>query len=205
MNIVLASASPRRKEILQNLGLDFTCLSPDTDEQTDLITADRVVKELSLRKAEAAAMVLQAEGADLTDTLIIAADTAVVCDLAILGKPRSVKQATDMLQRLSGRTHFVTTGVTLLYHGQTVTENELTKLRFATLTKEQIDGYVATKEPMDKAGSYGIQGMASSFIEGIEGDYFNVVGFPVFRFCQMLLPLGLHYVAGKGILPLASQ
>ncbi len=203
MNIVLASASPRRKEILKNLGLTFTCLVPDLEEKTNEVTADGVVCDLSLQKARAAAALLKEQGQDMANTLIIAADTAVVCDMTILGKPKNKKQATQMLRTLSGRTHFVTTGVTLLYNGQNVTQNELTRIRFTTLTEEQIEGYVGTGEPMDKAGAYGIQGCAAMFISEIDGDYFNVVGFPVYRFVTMLKELGFSLIPGGGITPLS--
>ncbi len=200
MEIILASASPRRKEILQNLGLTFTCVCPDIDEHTRQVTADGMVCDLSYQKAQAAVQLLKKQEHDLTDTLIIAADTAVVCDMDILGKPKNKKQAAAMLQSLSGRTHFVTTGITLIFNGQTVTQNELTKIHFAPLSQEQIDAYVESGEPMDKAGAYGIQGGASLFVSGIEGDYFNVVGFPVYRFCRMAEQLGLTILPGKGMI-----
>ena len=199
MHIILASASPRRKEILENLGLTFTCLIPDLEEKTNEITADGMVRDLSSQKASAAKQLLSEQGNDCSDTLIIASDTAVVCDMNVLGKPKNKKQATEMLSLLSGRTHFVTTGITLIYEGRVLTDNELTKIRFVPLSRELIEAYVTSNEPMDKAGAYGIQGLASCFVESIEGDYFNVVGFPVHKFCQMLEQLGLRYLPGKGI------
>ena len=189
--VILASASPRRKEILENLGISFTCVCPDVEEVTDQKTADGVVRDISRQKGIAVANVLKSQGQDVSDTLIIAADTAVVLDMEILGKPKNKESACKMLRALSGRTHFVTTGVTLIYGEQILTENELTKICFATLTDEQIKGYVATGECMDKAGAYAIQGKAAPFITRIEGDYFNVVGFPVHRFSQMVSKLGL--------------
>ena len=199
MQIVLASASPRRKEILQNLGLTFTCVNPETEEFTKEVTADGVVRDLSLQKARAAAAILAQQGANLADTLIIAADTAVVCDMEILGKPKTQARAVEMLELLSGRTHFVTTGVTLLYGERILTDNELTKIRFEKIGRERIDAYVESGDPMDKAGAYGIQGAAATFVSGIEGDYFNVVGFPVYRFCQMLKQWNLQILPGRGI------
>jgi septum formation protein len=199
IEIVLASASPRRKEILEQLGLTFTTLSPQVDETTQTYAADEAVREISLRKAKEAVSVLQKEGKDLSDTLIIAADTAVVHNMKQLGKPKNKKSAVKMLTELQGNTHFVTTGVTLIFGDKTVTDNQLTKVSFAPLSSEEIEAYVATKEPMDKAGAYGIQGMASLFIHRIEGDYFNVVGFPVHLFGNMLKELGLKLIPGKGI------
>lgn len=192
--VILASNSPRRKEILQNIGLPFTVLAPDVDETTpDGMTADAMVRELSARKAKAAAQLLRERGEDPGKTLIIGADTAVVHRLAILGKPKNKKDAAQMLARLQNDTHFVTTGVTLLLGDRMLCENELTKVRFTALSKEEIDAYVKSGEAMDKAGAYGIQGRASIWIDRIEGDYFNVVGFPVPRFYRMMKQLGFSY------------
>jgi septum formation protein len=199
IDVVLASGSPRRKEILEQLGVTFTTLSPQVDETTHTYAADQAVREVSARKAKAAVALLKAQGKDLNNTLIIAADTAVAYQMKQLGKPKTKKAAIKMLSRLQGDTHFVTTGVTLILGDKILTDNQLTKVHFAPVPLHQIEAYVATKEPMDKAGAYGVQGFASLFIDRMEGDYFNVVGFPVYLFQQMLGQLGLEVLPGKGI------
>ena len=189
--VILASHSPRRKEILEQLGIRVRVIVPAVQEKSRAKSADVMVRELSLQKATAVAALLQEQGEDLSETLIIAADTAVVHQLEILGKPKNKNAAVQMLQRLRNSTHFVTTGITLLWGQKTLCENELTKVHVAHMTDREIEAYVASGEPMDKAGGYGIQGTASLWIEGIEGDYFNVVGFPVHRFHTMLQQWGL--------------
>lgn len=193
--IVLASDSPRRKEILSNLGVSFTTVSPLFKEISDKQSADAMVRSLSLQKALAVVKRLKQQGEDLSETLVIAADTAVVHQMDILGKPKSKKMAVQMLKRLRNDTHFVTTGITLLLGQRVLCETELTKIHFSDITDEEIENYVKSSEAMDKAGAYGIQGTAALWIDRIEGDYFNVVGFPVHRFYTMLKELGLtiHY------------
>lgn len=193
IRIVLASNSPRRKEILKNLGLKFQVVSPDVDERTQQNSANAAVEELSLQKAKAVHKQLKEQGESLENTLIIAADTVVVHGLKMLGKPKTPADAKKMLQRLMGDTHFVMTGVTLLYNGRITCQSELTKIHFTNIPEQEIDLYVKSGEPMDKAGSYGIQGLASLWIDRIDGDYFNVVGFPVHRFYTMLNGLGLSF------------
>ena len=187
MNIILASASPRRRELLERVGLtNFTVAAPNVDESVEpgLSPAD-VVETLSLRKARAAA-----ENAR-PDELIIAADTVVVLDAGVLGKPRDADDAFAMLSALSGREHRVCTGVTVLRGDRAVTEHEETAVAFRELSPDEIRGYIATGEPMDKAGAYGIQGVGALLVSGIRGDYSNVMGLPVFRLGQILRGFGL--------------
>ena len=187
MNIILASASPRRRELLERIGLTgFTVAAPNVDESVEprLSPAD-TVEQLSLRKARAAA-----ERFGPND-LIIAADTVVALDGGILGKPRDRDDAFAMLSALSGREHHVYTGVTVLRGNKIVTEHEETAVTFRALSPDEIRGYIATGEPLDKAGAYGIQGVGALLVSGIRGDYSNVMGLPVFRLGQILREFGL--------------
>ena len=186
MKLILASQSPRRKEILENLGLDFEIVTSDADESSSITNPYTLVEELSRRKGEAVRDLLLSQGRDLSDTVIIASDTVVSIDGEILGKPRDKEDAKRMLKLLSGREHEVVSGICLIGRGKTETAHEITEVTFRDLTGEEIRSYVATKEPMDKAGAYGIQDTAALWIEGIRGDYFNVVGLPVHRLEQTL-------------------
>lgn len=190
MNIILASGSPRRRQLLEQIGLPFTVRASDVDETVspDLGPAE-VVASLSRRKAEAVAA-----GAAPSE-LILAADTVVALDSAILGKPHSGEEAASMLAALSGRTHQVFTGVTLLRDGETLTEHVATSVTFRPLTPEEIAAYVRTGEPMDKAGAYGIQGYGALLVERLEGDYFNVMGLPLCRLGRMLSAFGVDALA----------
>ena len=182
MSIILASNSPRRRELLAQIGIrDFQILSPDVDETVEPgLSPARMVEALSLRKAQAAA------GRAGADDLIIAADTVVALDGRVLGKPQDQGEAFAMLSALSGREHRVYTGVTVLGGGQAATEHEETAVAFRALSPEEIRDYIATGEPMDKAGAYGIQGVGALLVQGIRGDYCNVVGLPLFRLGRML-------------------
>ena len=187
MNIILASASPRRRELLERIGITgFTVAAPNVDESVEpgLSPAD-MVEELSLRKARAAAQNA------CPDDLIIAADTVVALDAAVLGKPRDRDDAFAMLSALSGREHHVYTGVTVLRGARTVTRHEVTAVTFRELSPDEIRSYIATGEPMDKAGAYGIQGVGALLVSGIRGDYSNVMGLPVFRLGLILRDFGL--------------
>ncbi|MDT4966152.1 MAG: nucleoside triphosphate pyrophosphatase [Acidobacteriota bacterium] len=174
--LILASASPRRAEILRAVGWPFEAFATHADESLFADeTAEAAVERLALKKAEAAA------GRYPRD-LILGADTAVVVDKAILGKPRDVDDARRMLRMLSGRWHDAVTGVALLPHGEKdrrFVSHETTQVRFGALSDAEIDGYVQSGEPMDKAGAYAAQGRAALFIEEIRGDYWNVVGLPI--------------------------
>lgn len=187
MSIILASNSPRRRELLAQIGIrDFQILSPDVDEAVEPgLSPARMVEALSLRKAQAAA------GRAGAEDLIIAADTVVALDGRVLGKPQDQGEAFAMLSALSGREHRVYTGVTVLGGGRAATEHEETAVAFRALSPEEIRDYIATGEPMDKAGAYGIQGVGALLVQGIRGDYCNVVGLPLFRLGRMLSGFGV--------------
>ena len=184
MDIVLASASPRRSELLKQIGLEFRVCVSNAEEVIHHKEPSEVVKELSVQKATAVYELLQ--GRQEVCDLIIGADTVVACDGKILGKPETKEDAVGMLRLLQGRSHEVYTGVCLI-HGRTGARKsffEETKVVFCPMTEEEITEYVNTKDCMDKAGSYGIQGFCARYIKGIEGDYNNVVGLPVCRLYQ---------------------
>ena len=187
MNVILASQSPRRRQLLGQMGfMDFQIRPAQGEEVADPgLTPAQLVEALSRQKAEEVAA-----GAG-GDDLIIAADTVVSLDGQVLGKPHSKEQAVQMLTALSGRAHTVYTGVTVRRGAQILTRHEATQVRFRPLTAEEIAAYVATGEPMDKAGAYGIQGRGALLAQGIDGDYFNVVGLPVCLLGQMLLQFGV--------------
>ena len=187
MNIILASASPRRRELLERIGItNFTVAAPNVDESVEPgLSPAAMVETLSLRKARAAAEHFG------PDELIIAADTVVALDGAVLGKPRDKNDAFSMLSALSGRENRVYTGVTVLQGDKIITEHEATAVTFRALTPDEIWGYIATGEPLDKAGAYGIQGVGALLVSGIRGDYSNVMGLPVFRLGRILREFGL--------------
>lgn len=187
MNIILASNSPRRRELLERIGIrEFHIVSPDVDESVEagLSPAD-MVERLSRRKARAVA------GRVPAGSLVIAADTVVALDGAVLGKPRSEADAFAMLSALSGREHHVYTGVTVVRGDRALTEHEETAVAFRDVGPEEIRAYVATGEPMDKAGAYGIQERGALLVQSIRGDYCNVMGLPVFRLGRMLGEFGV--------------
>lgn len=186
MEIILASASPRRKELLELMGLPFSVCVSDADETTDEnLPPYFIVEQLSLLKASDVAGKLRAEG---KKALVIGADTIVVFGGAILTKPKDKEDAKKMLTMLSGKWHSVLSGVTVMDTKTAKSETFYveTKVHFVDVTEEEIDRYIATNEPMDKAGSYGIQGKGSVFIDKIEGDYFNVVGLPIHKLARVL-------------------
>ena len=185
MKIILASKSPRRKELLENLGLNFQIITSEADESADEKNPELLVKILAERKGEAVVDKLSREGRDMTDTLIIACDTLVHFDGNILGKPKDRDDAHRMLSMLSGKSHGVSSGVYMYYNGKVAIEHKTTTVDFAALTEGEIQSYLDTDEPYDKAGAYAIQGKASVFIEGFSGDYFNVVGLPVRKLYEM--------------------
>ena len=179
MQLILASQSPRRKELLGLFHIPFTVRVADIDETMDpsLPPFDEVAR-VSRLKAEA----IDREQEDV----VIAADTIVVCQGLVLGKPRDPEDAKAMLRLLSGRDHQVMTGMTVLRGGKALTCTEVTDIHFRVLSEKEIEGYVASGEPMDKAGSYGIQGGAALFAEKMVGDYYNVMGLPVCKLWQLL-------------------
>ena len=191
--IILASNSPRRKELLGKIGIEeFKIISPNVDESVEPgLSPAEIVEQLSRRKAQAAAQ--KAAPGDL----IIAADTVVALDGAVLGKPRGEADAFAMLSALSGREHHVYTGVTVLRGDEAVTEHEQTAVTFRELGPDEIRGYIATVEPMDKAGAYGIQGRGALLVSGIRGDYYNVMGLPVFRLGRILARFGVDLLSGE--------
>lgn len=193
MKIVLASQSPRRQDLLGQMGLEFTTRSPQIDEDAfQGRDARDLVQTLSREKARWVAAQLPG------DPIVIGADTVVVRDGTILGKPKDPADARAMLASLSGRTHQVYTGVTVCQGDKVVTQAEETQVTFRPLTQQEIACYVATGEPMDKAGAYGIQGLGGLLVAGIQGDYHNVVGLPVCRLGQILRDFGVDCLALAG-------
>ncbi len=180
---ILASASPRRRELLHMLGFPFEVKVSEAEEIITSRNPQKVTEELSCQKAEAVA-------GDVTDAVIIGADTVVSIDEKILGKPQNIDEARKMIRLLQGRSHEVYTGVTIIVktEGKQYIEtfSEKTEVKVAAMSDVEIEEYVAGNEAYDKAGGYGIQGTFSKFIEGIEGDYFNVVGLPVHQLYQRL-------------------
>ena len=179
MELILASQSPRRKELLGLFHIPFTVRIADIDETMDP-AKDPAEEVARVSKAKALAVPRQAED------VVIAADTIVVLEDHVLGKPADPAQAEEMLTALSGRDHQVMTGVTVLKGNTVLTHTEITDIHFRQLSQKEIRRYVATGEPMDKAGAYGIQGGAALFAEKMQGDYYNVMGLPVCRLFQML-------------------
>lgn len=207
MKIILASASPRRRELLAQIGLEFEVMVSQVEEKATQTDAALLVEELSAQKAEAV-MALAGAGktgmqspqesgigevqapqkAGMEEVLVIGADTVVAVGGRILGKPSGAEEAVRMLSLLSGNTHEVHTGVTLLYKSadgvRRKTFHETTRVNFYPMSQREISGYAATGDCLDKAGAYGIQGFCARYIRGIEGDYNNVVGLPVGRLYQ---------------------
>lgn len=177
--LVLASSSPRRRALLDHLGLSFRVQPSDADETWP--------EDLDVGPAAEAVALRKADATDAPDALVLAADTVVVLDGEVLGKPTSAEHAAETLRRLSGRTHHVVTGLALRHGGRQRTAHERTAVTFAPLADAEIEAYVATGSPMDKAGAYGIQDDAGALlVERIDGDYFNVVGLPIRRLYQTL-------------------
>lgn len=208
VRLVLASASPRRRELLSQIGLEFTVMPSTKEENAKTTEAGALVQELSRQKAvdiweqlsggqgqnpdadqEQIAEETQEpnlNGKRQPELLVIGADTVVCCEGKILGKPHDREAAAEMLTALQGRSHEVYTGVTLYSQSETVTFFECTQVEFYPMTEVEISEYIDSKEPMDKAGAYGIQGLGARFVKGIRGDYNNVVGLPVGRLYQEL-------------------
>ncbi len=180
--IVLASASPRRQQLMTMLGLPFTCVNSGASEEIAPCSPEETCMELARRKADAALPLLD------MPSLIIGADTIVLLDGVILGKPKDEDDASSMLSRLSGRTHSVLTGLCVLNteNGNYALDYERTEVTVDALTKSEIDDYVSTGEPMDKAGAYGIQGVFAIHVKGVCGCFYNVVGLPLHKLASML-------------------
>lgn len=212
VRLVLASASPRRRELLSQIGLEFTVMPSKKEENAKATEAGALVQELSRQKAvdiweqlsggqgqnpDADQEQISEEtqepnlnGKRQPELLVIGADTVVCCEGKILGKPHSREAAAEMLTALQGRSHEVYTGVTLYSQSETVTFFECTQVEFYPMTEVEISEYIDSKEPMDKAGAYGIQGLGARFVKGIRGDYNNVVGLPVGHLYQELKSRG---------------
>lgn len=208
VRLVLASASPRRRELLSQIGLEFTVMPSTKEENAKTTEAGALVQELSRQKvvdiweqlsggqgqnpdADQEQISEETQEPNLNgkrqpELLVIGADTVVCCEGKILGKPHSREAAAEMLTALQGRSHEVYTGVTLYSQSETVTFFECTQVEFYPMTEVEISEYIDSKEPMDKAGAYGIQGLGARFVKGIRGDYNNVVGLPVGRLYQEL-------------------
>jgi septum formation protein len=182
--IVLASQSPRRRELLERAGVSFVVRTADIDESVQGgETPQQYVRRLAARKAMAVPRT--------AEECVLAADTTVVTEGEILGKPKDAADAVRMLTALQGRSHEVITGICLRYRQDLIIDAAVTRVHFGAMAADEIAAYVASGEPMDKAGAYGIQGLASRYITGIEGCYANVVGLPVSLVCRYLGKLGL--------------
>lgn len=184
--IILASGSPRRKELLSQIGVSFDVIKAEGEEILTSSVPEEAVKELAMQKA---LEVAEKSGG----SMIIGADTVVAANGRILGKPKDEADAMGMLRLIQGGSHEVITGVAVLLKEQkkTICFAETTRVHVYPMTESQMEAYVKSKEPMDKAGAYGIQGMFAAFVRGIEGDYNNVVGLPVGRLYQEALALGV--------------
>ena len=183
---ILASQSPRRRELLAMLGLDFEIITADIDEtMAPGLSPEEAVAAVCEKKARAV-------GQSRPGQLVVAADTIVVVEGRILGKPHSEDEARAMLRSLSGRSHTVMTGFCLWRDGRQETHVEQTRLRFRPLSDREIDAYIATGSPMDKAGAYGIQDRAAVFVEALEGDYYNVMGLPLCALTRCLRSWGVE-------------
>ena len=189
--VVLASSSPRRTELLTLVGVDHVVIPADIDEtmHPGEVPAEHA-QRLAVEKARAVA-------ATHRDAVVIGADTVVVLDGKVLGKPSSLDVSREMVRALSGRTHTVITAVAVAYAGATRHGAEEVTVKFRKLADEEVDAYVATGEGMEKAGAYGIQGFGATIVERIEGDYFAVMGLPLVRLTRLLASVGLRYSFGN--------
>lgn len=188
--IILASASPRRGELLNRLGFNFTIVPSKIDEDRfQGLAPAEMVEKLAVNKARKVASLVE-------DTVVIAADTVVVLDGEVLGKPADEKEACDMLNRLQGEKHAVYTGIALCRtdDDKLLLDHDITDVYMSNMSEEEIVSYVKTGEPMDKAGSYGIQGLGGIFVERINGSYFTVMGLPVHKLALMLKEFGIAVI-----------
>ncbi|MBQ1544156.1 MAG: septum formation inhibitor Maf [Clostridia bacterium] len=193
MKLVLASGSPRRRKLLTEYGYDFTVRTGGFDEsRVSLEDPAAGVAELALGKAEAARETLRAEGVQTDDLLFLGSDTVVVKNGLVLGKPEDEADAFRMLRALSGQTHQVVTGVALLHPDGDETFTVTTDVEFYDLSDEEIRDYIATGEPLDKAGAYGIQGLGGVLVRSIHGDYYTVVGLPLAEVVRRLRNYGIR-------------
>lgn len=188
--IILASGSPRRKELLEQIGIEFSVMTSDTDENIEMTQPENYVCKLATTKALAVRDNILSKS-DASDKVIIGADTIVFMDGSILTKPTDEEDAKKMLAKLSGKKHQVYTGVAVVSDDNIQTFAEMTEVLVSQMTAHEIEEYVASGEPMDKAGAYGIQGMFARYVEGIKGDYNNVVGLPVAHLYHVLKKSGM--------------
>ena len=186
--VILASASPRRRELLTLVGIPHEVRPADIDET---YLAGEVPRDHALRLARE-----KAERVREPDAVVIGSDTIVVVDGEVLGKPSTDDDALRMLRRLGGRSHTVITAVAVAWKGRVVADAETVDVTFHPLSDEEIRGYIATREPMDKAGAYGIQGFGATIVARVDGDYFAVMGLPLQRMVQLMRELGLRYPFG---------
>ena len=193
LRVILASASPRRRDLLDLIGIAHEVRPADIDE-TALPAEAPIPHAERLARAKAHAL---AEGHP--DIVVIAADTIVVVDGDILGKPRDEAHAAEMLRRLAGREHTVYTAIAVARDHQTESAVEAVRVTFRALTDDEIAAYIATREPMDKAGAYGIQGYGATIVERVDGDYFSVMGLGLRRLVELLGRVGVHYEFGAGV------
>jgi len=190
VRIVLASGSARRQDILELLGLEFEIRAPDVDETPrDAETAEETAVRLARAKVDAVPRT--------SEELVLAADTLVVVDRDVLGKPAGAEEAEDMIALLSGGMHMVLTGIALAWRDRVAADVARTAVQFRASTESEIAEYVATGESLDKAGAYGIQGLGAALVERIDGDFYNVMGLPVPTFIELLDTLGLGYRFGR--------
>jgi len=193
LEVILASQSPRRRDLLDLIGITHVVRPADIDES--VLPDEAPIPHCErLARSKAATLAVRSP-----DAVVIAADTIVVLDGEILGKPADVGEARATLARLSGRTHTVHTAMAVALGGETVSAVESVQVTFRPLTADEIAAYVATGEPMDKAGAYGIQGFGATIVERIDGDYFSVMGLGLRRLVALLAELGLRYDVGAGV------
>ncbi|NLB61152.1 MAG: septum formation protein Maf [Clostridiales bacterium] len=182
--IILASASARRKDLLGLMGLEFTCIPSEANENIEIVAPNDYVKLLAQRKAHDIAIKHK-------NACVIGSDTIVVLNNEIIGKPKDIQDAKAILKKLSGKTHTVYTGVCVITNGRELVEVDKTDVTFRKLTDKEIDNYVATGDPMDKAGAYGIQGEFCVHITHMDGNFFTVIGLPVHTLYEMLIKLNV--------------
>lgn len=195
MKIILASKSPRRSEILKNIGIDFEVIESNYDEIFDInMTPDEIVTHLAYKKAESVSKTIKDEA------YVIGADTIVVLDSRIMGKPHDIEESFEMLKSLSGKWHRVYSGICVIktISSQYFSGFEATDVKIKELSDKEIHGYINTGESLDKAGSYAIQGVGSLLVEKINGCYFNIVGLPVFKLFSLLEKFGINLLELRG-------
>lgn len=185
--MILASKSPRRKEILENFGFNIKIITKEIEEISDKISVPEKIKDISYKKTK---IISDEHG----EEYVVGADTVVVVDNEILGKPKNEEDVYQMLKKLSGRSHQVITAFTIINKSKNLvlSDYDTTNVYFKDISEKEIKWYIETREPFDKAGSYGIQGKGAIFIEKIEGDFFSVVGFPLGKFVRSLLDLNIE-------------